>query len=279
MALSTMMKSFFGTPAPQGEYVNDVFERSHNPGWKAHVSEGEPKVRFMIAAMRRSGSNFLTRQIYNSGLGYIGEFYLPDSVQGLPNAVGAESVSDPIYSDWIKKYRQTPNGVLSIKNHWDALENMPQQEREAFENSGKFIFTRRRDFAMQAISWERSHKTGIWDPRWGVNQPTIENDADPTNLDRLLARTQQIFREEGLWLSYFNDKGIQPHEIYYEDMIRRRDRSLRKVYRYLGVEAQLPAHETPPKGKASENQQFVEVAAELHKKVKDLGLVRPQLRA
>lgn len=257
-------------------YEFDVYELTHNPDWKPIVSETEPKIRYMIAAMPRSGSNLLTRQLFNSGLGFIGEFYLPVDVSNLVKAVGAESVSDPIYSKWLNKYRQTPNRVLAVKNHWQALKKMPQTELDAFKLGGKFIFTRRRDFAMQAISWERSHQSGVWDPRWGVIEQTIERDADPKNLERLLNRVEHIFFEERQWLSYFAEKGIQPHEVYYEDMLRYREKTLRLIYRYLGLEAQMPISETAPVGKTTDDEQLIEVAKELELEVEKRGLVRPQ---
>ena len=56
------------------------------------------------------------------------------------------------------------------------------------------------------------------------------------NFDRISRFIQLVNEREGTWIDWFDRNGITPKQVAYEDLITDRERVIREVLAYLGVE-------------------------------------------
>ena len=245
--------------------------------WKPNNISKKPNLTYVIAAMPRSGSNLLTRQLCRAGVGLPAEYLQPFLMKPFTEEFQLPVQGFAEYLDLLKNIRQTPTGVFGLKAHWEQFE--PVSKDIIFERLGhtRFILTRRRNIAAQAISLERAFKTGKWDPRWKPNLESRDSAADPEDLERLIRRCKLISEEEGRWIKYFSDNSIAPLEIYYEDLISDQDLVMQRIFRFLELDAKVPEVEPAPKGRTGEVGRDNEVLKALKAALKDHTIKRAQL--
>ena len=145
----------------------------------------------------------------------------------------------------------TPNGVLGVKVHWYQFEHLARRVRArralkqlpdrsllttVFPNL-HYIHLMRRDTIRQAVSYARASDTQLWSE--------LEN---PVGLSRrVLARTPRfsvakldrmleiIVEHHRNWRRYFQQIGVSPLELFYEDLALDYETSARRILEFLHV--------------------------------------------
>lgn len=146
----------------------------------------------------------------------------------------------------------TPNGVLGSKMMWNDFGRLQSsfqppagtdagQEfmRTTFPNA-QFVWLRRADKVRQGISWWRADVTDQWGLRPG--QEAAQPALDVERAVRLVQLAQWC--EDG-WRQWFAATGIQPCEVFYEDLARDRLAVVNRVLGFLRL-PQLDAADLPP---------------------------------
>jgi LPS sulfotransferase NodH len=116
----------------------------------------------------------------------------------------------------------SPNGVFGIHLHSSQLANAFQTRQINRPIDGfimgfdKYIWTRRRDRARQAVSWAVARRTQAWSSR----DPKTTATADDFTPVELISALKLVCTEDFVWQGLFKDLGIAPKVIWYEDLER-----------------------------------------------------------
>jgi trehalose 2-sulfotransferase len=186
-----------------------------------------PKKTCLIASIERTGSSLLSERMRETGvLGYPSEYFNKDFMKARRHRRRISAVGQAWYA---MKVGSTDNGVTSIKflpGQFRFAKNHLRFE-EWFPNAF-WVTTRRKDRLGQAISFEIASQTQAWNSQKKSNRTPIYSTA------AILARIEQIDREEVAWASYFEAQNIRPLHLWYEDLDANLEREVEKVFRFLG---------------------------------------------
>ena len=184
-----------------------------------------------ICTTPRCGSHFLGHQMRNLNcFGYPLEYMNPGNLpvwQARARENGADCTLD-----FIKSVRTGPNGVFSIKLHHEHLE--PFLDHEPNPRNYRFIHLRRRDLLRQAVSFARAQQTGAW-----ISDMPERAEAH-YDRDLIASKIEAIAEGNAGWQAFLASLGIEPLELYYEDIVADRNAALQRIARYLGVELRSP---------------------------------------
>jgi LPS sulfotransferase NodH len=102
----------------------------------------------------------------------------------------------------------------------------------------RVIHLTRRDIVAQAVSWARAAQDGVWhlrgdEARKPAAEPTYDFDFI-SNLRGLL-----VDGELG-WRTLYDELGLVPHELAYEDVIADPERAVRSVLGFLDLDDSVP---------------------------------------
>ena len=197
----------------------------------------------MVCSVPRSGSSLLCELLMSTGLaGTPVEFFHPSRMAGLMRQWGVEALDE--YVRRLIVERTGPNGVFGMKVHWGQYRpNFGERDpRDAFP-SLRFVSIRREDRLRQAISWVRALQSEEWRVR-GSGKAEAPAVFDPDEIGRKLGRIES---DEAAWKELFERYGITAREVTYEQLLGRREETLRDVVDHLGIELPNGFHFEPPK--------------------------------
>jgi LPS sulfotransferase NodH len=206
-------------------------------GWMA------PRKSCFVAAIPRSGSNFLCSAIHDAhALGYPYEYFndrLPDRIKKFLTSRGRELLNGRRFRHrkvtvmqrgWHARLAGTThNDVTGIKFHgWQfQLANRHLRMPQLFPNP-YWIWLRREDRLAQAISFEIGHQTEAWiSIRPEKREPVYSTSA-------VLKQLRNIEISEKFWQDYFEGSGIRPLCLWYEDIVRDPAASVAAVADFVG---------------------------------------------
>jgi len=209
-----------------------------------------PRSSVLLCALPRTGTALTGRLLERNGLGTFGEWFWREDVARNWKAWGCDSWGDYVQS--VLEHGTSDSGVFGVKLMWgylgDTLFELRRLSREydaadlAVLSSvfprPRFVWLRREDVVMQAVSWVKAVQTG----QWMSGQPvTGEAKFDFEEIDGLyhLARVQ-----DGSWRRWFEAQRIEPFEIVYEELCREPERVVAEALAFLGVDAE-PRVEIP----------------------------------
>lgn len=209
-----------------------------------------PTRSIIVCSTGRSGSTLLCSTL--SGLNCAGdpkEYFLPKQLA--QNAV--DSSADQLYRYLPQVYQlgTTPNGVFSVKLHWDHMKSLLQIARTDSALQGKsdldiltllfpnpcFVFIRRNNLVKQAISMEIGHQTGVYavSKDFGGQLPYQEQKLffKPLNIYRY---KQGLLRRNANWISFFNDHDLAFFEVVYEELVRELAPTIHRILAFSDIE-------------------------------------------
>ncbi|MDX8354998.1 Stf0 family sulfotransferase [Cognatiyoonia sp. IB215182] len=181
------------------------------------------KTKVALCTTPRCGSHFLGHKLHSLGaFGYPLEYLNPGNWEIWDKRAGETPTLD-----FIKSKRTGPNGVFAVKLHHEHLTDFLVQEPEPLTYN--FIHLRRRDLTRQAISFARAEQTGAWIS----DMPEIA----PAYYDWGLIATKMdhISRGNADWQGFLQCLGIQPLELYYEDIVADMSGALARIADYTDV--------------------------------------------
>lgn len=217
-----------------------------------------PRRCYVVCAIARSGSNFLTDGLRTTGrAGRPKQFFLP-KYEGTYAAKSGLAGSDFAgYVRGITAATATSNEVFGFKLMGWYLEEFLVRLREtgAFAESDaedleilraafprlKFIQTVRLNKIRQAISKARAAQTGLWKVQEG-NVAHGEAEFDPDLIAGCLEDTR---REERIWAEFFQRNGVDPLRVVYEELCEDYSGTIGRVLDYLEIKLPLSVRPRP----------------------------------
>jgi LPS sulfotransferase NodH len=187
------------------------------------------------------------------------QFFLPKS----ESRYGAELGLDPIldYARYVRTIvdkKTTRNEVFGFKlMSWyldDFLARLRETHafgdpatddltmlRNAFPHL-RFVHIVRRHKLRQALSTARALQTGLWKVQEG-KAPVREPQFDAELIEQSLKEAE---RQENIWHTFFQQIGIRPLQVQYEELCRHYEATIRGVLNFLKISLPRQARIGPP---------------------------------
>ena len=202
---------------------------------------------YLLCGTPRTGSTFLCSLLTSTGVAGRPESYFrePDerawaTTFGL--AVAADGVID--YRSFVAAARRagsTTNGVFAARIMWGTMDLVTDRLRgirhgahdldvltEAF-GPLRFVHLRRVDDVGQAVSWARAEQTGYWQQG---DEASTEPAIDLGRVDELI---DVIGAHNSAWDVWFEQNGVRPHRVTYEDLTAEPDHTVREILNHLDL--------------------------------------------
>ncbi|HLH28611.1 MAG TPA: Stf0 family sulfotransferase [Acidimicrobiales bacterium] len=189
---------------------------------------------YCICFSARCGSTLLCDDLAQWGLGSPNEYF--QLLPGTPVDNLGEKVLEVV--------EQTPGRFFGFKISWQQMYELTrrlEREREPGVTLDlrtvfpelRFVRMVRRDKVAQAVSSWRAESSQVW--HWPVG-----TDVDPGrpeyDFDAVKERFLQFVAEDWLWESHFEELGVRPLVVCYEDYLGHRSTHLRAIADYLGAD-------------------------------------------
>lgn len=183
---------------------------------------------YTIAFTMRSGSNLLCDYLMANGFGLPTEYFQhPLGVANVAHYRDLGVAPDDFRTFVVRLLaRRSHNGIFGAKLTWDHKNVLCDALRRHFDvRDGlaelsprqRWVYQVRRDKIGQAISLVRAFESGIWTSSDAAGQASREPEYD---FFRLLGVLQSILTEEYLWEEFFQQQGIEPIRVVYEELER-----------------------------------------------------------
>jgi LPS sulfotransferase NodH len=198
---------------------------------------------YLICATPRSGSNYLCEVLRSTGnAGHPDDYFWNP-----PYWWERWGTSDfPSYVRRILEEGTTPNGVFGSKMMWDYLGDLLPQLAALFDVEDaapadvlkaafpdlRYIWLTRRDKVRQGISYYLAMETGIWRSTDAAKGPTTDPPFNFLAIDRMVELSTW---EDEAWQGYFQQYGLQPLDVAYEDLARAPMEVARHILANLGL--------------------------------------------
>ncbi len=143
----------------------------------------------------------------------------------------------------------TPNGVFGLKVHWNQLVDTMLDEGRDVDFWGapvSWVRIRRSNEIRQAISYVRAAQTESWNSWMQERGEATYDEA------AIVSALQHIDAGNRGWEGYFTARGITPLNVSFDDLVRDRDTTVRRVMTTVGVE--LDAVPAPTTKQQSDTQ-------------------------
>jgi LPS sulfotransferase NodH len=216
----------------------------------SHVSELRRRLEaagvertFFVCSTPRTGSTMLGNTLAETGLvgragEYFGEAFRRKIVPGL-----TRRGFDDYLVACARHARGT--GTLGVKLHWDQVDVFVHLLRlrrglrgatdadviDAVFPAPRHVWLTREDTLAQAVSWWRSMGSGKWtDGRAVTGEPVFDTDG-------IAGRERRIEEHTEAWRRWFEQNGIEPLALTYEQLAADPTATIRETLAFLGVAA------------------------------------------
>lgn len=234
----------------------------------------KPETSYVIAASPRSGSNLLCEALWLAGAGRPDEYFLywymsARDPEGLKNDFAKPWLVPPAeYVEKVLEKGTTPNGVFGVKIMGDCfqivIDNLrtipryrdlaPPAMLEAVFPNLRYVYMSRQDKARQAVSLAKAIQSRKWielhsrvfdekrDHLWGFDRiqhytAKVGDARLAYDFDQIALLHEQVVRQDEGWETYFDESGIEPFRVVYEEYVQAYERTARDLVKFLGVAA------------------------------------------
>ena len=132
------------------------------------------------------------------------------------------------------------NGVLGARVMWGSLDRMVRGLQGPSRRSDlailehafgplRFAYLWREDILAQAVSWYRAETTGFWQQGDNEERPPTRD------LDRMKEIVGTIREHNSAWRSWFDDHGVSPHVVTYEQLVQDNGATVEGIAALVGV--------------------------------------------
>lgn len=201
-----------------------------------------PCIRYMLAALPRSGSTFFSHTLWETGLlGAPLEYLNPSMNVEIRKRLGADNDST-VYWAKLQQCRTSPNGAFGWKIFMSNYLTICKQE-PGFVNrlaADKVIFLTRRDKFAQAVSTVLAIQTKSWFSDIGrINQPYFSKQQIEDMIITILI--QEKFFED-----LFVKAEADVYRVYYEDLKKNPDKITNDILKWLNVQKEFDVDHRKP---------------------------------
>jgi len=213
----------------------------------------EPVRSYVICCVQRTGSWLLAHTLADTGYaGRPSDYFGDEELEPNTREWGLPDGNLTAYIGAVRVKATTPNVVFGSKMMWNVFDWLRSSShsppgadpglefmRTTFPDP-QFVWLRRADKVRQGISWWRADVTDQWGLRPGQEpaQPALD-------IERAVRLVQLAQWCEDGWRQWFAATGIQPCEVFYEDLARDRLAVVNRVLEFLRL-PQLDAADLPP---------------------------------
>jgi trehalose 2-sulfotransferase len=154
------------------------------------------------------------------------------------------------YLAWALREGTTPNGVFGAKLMWGHVDHFVSYLRDLREHAGtpvpqmldtvfpslRYVRVLRRDKLRQSVSLWKALQTATWRAQGELSGGEAAERREPQfSFDAIDYLRRQITVQEVAWTTYFEENGIEPLTIVYEDFLAGYEETLGATLAYLGV--------------------------------------------
>jgi LPS sulfotransferase NodH len=219
-----------------------------------------PRRCYVVCTIPRSGSNLLTDGLrVTRQAGIPKQFFLPKSEARYGAGLGLNPSADyPGYVRAIVNTKITRNEVFGFKLMSWYLDDFLTRLRSARAFGGveandltmllnafprlRFVHIVRRHKLRQALSTARALQTGLWKVQEGktaLREPQFDAELIEQSL-------HEAERQEKIWYTFFQQHGITPLRVEYEELCRDYEGTIRRVLDSLNILLPRDARIGPP---------------------------------
>ena len=253
-----------------GARIPDLYGDS---SWDVDIGE-PPRTKYVLAAMHRSGSNLLVRQLFRSDVGLPAEYFHPTLSEVIFKRWGFCSPDDSGYIDRLLLSRCSPDSIWGCKVHWEHIEGLNKNRVDRILEGARVIFTRRRDLAEQTLSLAHARHSGKWDPRWGPDDQRDEL-LEVYDIESLRVIAMKLVAEEWAWKNVADTHQLPLMTVWYEDLLQKPKKVYNEIFRFLDVDRPTPKREPKPFGKTGQSVRNRLFLMRLRPALEDINLKRP----
>ena len=151
-----------------------------------------------------------------------------------PYAVFRDAVSPRTiqrYLDRLSRVEATPNSVFSAHLQWDHFEVLNDQWKGSvldLADETFWLFLWREDQLAQAISWTRARRTNQW------NSSQRSSEVAHYDGPELRRRFLMVIERNQQWADFFEQRGITPFELTYEQVQADSERVIDEILAWMG---------------------------------------------
>jgi len=172
--------------------------------------------RYVIASVPRSGSSLLAHLLWETGVaGAPNEYLNPLQRRAFDERFDPMPVE--AYLERLERHRTTANGVFGLKIHQHHARRFVEgggHDLAELLPDARWIATARRDRVAQAVSAEIAHQTR----RWALREPPPRRPV-AYNREAIRKRLDGINRQVAGWATWFDEHGIVPLTVWYENLV------------------------------------------------------------
>lgn len=207
---------------------------------------------YLICSVPRSGSNLLAETLAATGVaGRPIEYFNRRYERRFLESWGCSAYTT--YAEFIRlaiHFCRTANGVFGAKIQWYQTDDLVNSIRriQGYENYGlasiataffpgvRYIWIKRADKLRQAISYSRAIQSNTW---WAIDGLTDEgsNGCVPVfDFAEIESLRCTLIKHEECWQSYFEECGVTPLVLRYEDLWMAPEKQVAEVLDYLNID-------------------------------------------
>jgi LPS sulfotransferase NodH len=206
----------------------------------------KPTTALVVCTSPRTGSGVLCSALWSSGrCGQPDEYLAENTRREYEAEWGCQD--DREYLEQMLERTTTPNGVFSVKVHWEHTANVQWLDGilggggtsatdtlRALAPRVHFVWLSRRDRVRQAVSMYRAAHSGRYR---SYDEPARTVDDVPFDAVAIERLRQQCDEFEGRWAADFEAAGIGPLHVWYEDGLEHDYvAATRAVLEWMGLE-------------------------------------------
>jgi len=219
-----------------------------------------PRRCYVVCTIPRSGSNLLTDGLRATRCaGMPKQFFLPKSEARYGTELGLDPDVD--YAGYVRgivNTKTTRNEVFGFKLMSWYLDDFLARLRDAraFGNAAtddltmlqnafprlRFVHIVRRHKLRQALSTARALQTGLWKVQEGKNA-LREPQFDAELIEQSLREAE---RQENMWYTFFQQIGVTPFQVEYEELCQNYGQTIRIVLDFLKISLPRGVQIGPP---------------------------------
>lgn len=194
----------------------------------------QPFLEYMLAALPRSGSTFLCREMWRTGLmGAPMEYLNPLFASVIAHRLVIDDIDIEILTYWsaVKRLRTSPNGVFGYKMFISFYLEFGRKHSELLSHlmPDKVIFLTRSSLVDQAVSYSRAIRSESW------FHDVPERVHPGYDADHIRQCVDSLHYQLDFWRELFDLTGTAAHHVTYEKLLDDPRGVLEGIANFLGV--------------------------------------------
>lgn len=184
--------------------------------------------KYILCSSQRSGSTLYCRLLKATGvLGAPAEYLAVGKLRD----EAPEDTAEALLRTAMERLgdHATPNGITGAKLHFHQFETfVATVPLASFGGFDLWVYVDRRDVFAQAVSLARARQTGQYNSRQDA-----QGEAD-YSFERIAGAKRHLDRDKAGWHAYFEQHGIRPLVVAYEDIVGDPDRAVGMILAEFG---------------------------------------------